>query len=60
MRGEIIVDEYELTVEAGAPGGDYILEIGMYEEGTGQRLDVLDEKGQAIGNRILLGKVTIG
>ena len=59
MKGEIIVDKYELTVEPGAPGGDYILEIGMYEEGTGQRLSVLNEKGQAIGDRILLGKVRV-
>ena len=59
VKGEVIVDEYELTVDADAPGGDYILEIGMYEEGTGLRLSVLNEEGQAEGDRILLGKVRI-
>ena len=59
VKGEVIVDEYELTIDPDAPGGDYILEIGMYEEGTGQRLNVLNEEGQAVGNRILLEKVRI-
>jgi hypothetical protein len=59
VKGEVIVDEYELVVKPDAPGGDYILEIGMYEEGTGQRLYVLDEDGRVVGDRILLEKVRI-
>jgi hypothetical protein len=35
------------------------LEVGMYEEGTGLRLRVFNEGGQAVGDRILLGKVRI-
>ena len=59
VKGEVIVDEYELAVDADAPGGDYILEVGMYEEGTGLRLRALNEEGQAEGDHILLGKVRI-
>jgi len=59
VAGEVIVDEYELTVESNAHGGDYVLEIGMYEEGTNLRLGVLNEEGQIVGDRILLGKVRI-
>jgi hypothetical protein len=59
VKGEVIVDEYELAVAPDAPGGDYILEVGIYEEGTGQRLRVLNEEGQAVGDRILLEKVRI-
>ena len=59
VKGEVVVDEYELAVDAGALGGDYISEIGMYEEGTGQRLRVLNEEGQVVRDRILLGKVRI-
>ena len=59
VKGEVIVDEYELVVEPDAPGGDCILEVGMYEEGTGQRLYVLNEEGQDAGDRILLEKVRI-
>jgi len=59
VKGEVIVDEYKLVVTPGAPAGDYILEVGMYEEGTGRRLRVLNEGGQAVGDRILLGMVRI-
>ncbi len=59
VEGEVIVDEYELTVESNAHGGDYVLEIGMYEEGTGLRLGVLNEEGQIVGDRIVLEKVRI-
>lgn len=59
VKGEVIVDEYELVVDPDAPGGDYILEIGMYEEGTGQRLMVLNQEEQAVGDHILLEKVKI-
>ena len=59
VKGEVIVDEYELEVDHDAPGGDYILEAGMYEESTGLRLRVLNQEGQIVGDRILLGKVRI-
>jgi len=59
VKGEVIVDEYKLVVDPDAPGGDYILEVGMYEEGTGRRLKVLNEDGQAVGDSILLEKVGI-
>ena len=59
VKGEVIADEYELAVDADTPGGDYALEVGMYEEGTGQRLRVLSDEGHVAGDRILLGKVRV-
>ena len=59
VKGEVIVDEYELTIDPGAPGGEYVLEIGMYEEGTNLRLGVLNEEGQIVGDHILLGTVRV-
>jgi len=59
VKGEVVVDEYELTIDPDAPSGDYILEVGMYEEGTGLRLRVLNEEEQVVGDRILLGTVRI-
>jgi len=59
VKGEIIVDEYQLVVDPDAPDGDYILEVGMYEEGTGRRLRVLNERGQTVGDRVLLEKVRV-
>ncbi len=59
VEGEVIADEYELVVEAQAPPGQYQLEIGMYDEATGERLPVLDEAGHTRDNRILPGEVTV-
>ncbi len=57
--GEVVVDEYSLVVNADAPTGEHVLEIGLYVAETGQRLPVLDEAGQIIGDRILLGMVQV-
>ncbi len=59
VKGEVIVDEYELVVSPDAPAGDYILEVGMYEEGTNLRLGVLSEEEQIVRDHILLGKVRV-
>ena len=56
---EIIVDEYEVAVQPGAPLGEYVLEIGLYDAATGERLPVIGETGQTIGNRILLAEINV-
>jgi hypothetical protein len=60
VEGEVISDGYELIVEEGALFGEYVLEVGMYEEATGERLKVFDERRRFVGDRILLGKVEVG
>jgi len=57
--GEVVADEYTLTVDADAPPGEHVIEIGLYVAETGQRLPVLDEAGQVIGDRILLSAVEV-
>jgi hypothetical protein len=54
---EFIADSYELTVDAGAPAGDYVLEVGMYDAGSPAfpRLSVIDANGKPGDNRVLLG-----
>ncbi len=59
-EGEVIVDEYEITIDPGAPAGDYQLAIGMYDPASGARLPILDEKGEIQGDRILLKKIVLG
>ncbi|MFZ5918325.1 MAG: hypothetical protein ACOYZ7_15390 [Chloroflexota bacterium] len=59
LPGEVVVDAYALTVDADAPLGEHLVEIGMYLAETGERLPVLDEAGQAIGDRVLLGRVLV-
>ena len=58
LPGEVIVDEYDIPLEAEAPLGEYFIEIGMYDSETGQRLPVLREDGERVpDDRILLGTV---
>jgi uncharacterized membrane protein len=57
LEGEVITDEYEVPIRAGAPPGQYVIEIGMYDMYTGERLQVRDENGKPVeGDRILLGQ----
>jgi len=60
LEGEVIVDEYEIAVQPDAPPGEYILEIGMYDALTLQRLPVFDQSGERLPeDRILLEEVRL-
>jgi hypothetical protein len=59
LEGEVIADEYEVPIKAGAPPGEYTIEIGMYEASTGERLQVRGEDGDVEGNRIVLHKIQV-
>jgi len=59
-EGETVFDEYEILVDPDAPSGEYVLEVGMYNAATGERLPVLTEGGQVLGDRILLERVRVG
>jgi uncharacterized membrane protein len=59
LEGEVIADEYEVPIKAGAPPGEYTIEIGMYEASTGERLEVRGEGGDVEGNSIVLHKIQI-
>ena len=59
VKDEIIVDEYEIPIQPDAPPGQHVIEIGMYQLETGQRLPVISQEGQIIGGRILLEEITI-
>ncbi|MFQ6059592.1 MAG: hypothetical protein ACE5MB_12015, partial [Anaerolineae bacterium] len=59
VPGEVLVDEYEIVVDPATPPGEYVIEIGMYQAATGQRLPVLDEEGQIVGDRILLSTAVV-
>lgn len=54
--GEIVVDEYGMLIEPDAPPGEYVIEVGMYDPETGERLPVFNEKGERLpDDRVLLG-----
>ncbi|RLC68815.1 MAG: hypothetical protein DRI52_09475 [Chloroflexi bacterium] len=59
VAGEVVSDEYAVPVRDDAPAGEYTIEVGMYRLETGERLPILDGEGQVMGDRVLLGSVTV-
>jgi hypothetical protein len=57
--GGIVRDEVDVAVGTSVPAGKYELVAGMYLLGTGERLPVLDENGQTVGDTVSLGEVTV-
>jgi hypothetical protein len=59
LEGEVIADEYKVPIRPGAPPGEYLIEIGMYEASTGERLKVQGEGGDMERHSIMLHKIQI-
>ena len=57
--GEVVADRYTVTLQADAPPGDYVIEIGLYEATTGERLSVLDDAGNFKDDRLILETVRV-
>lgn len=59
VDGEVITDHYEILVDAQAATGDYIVEVGMYDAETLQRLPVYGPQGKPQGDMVLLETVQV-
>jgi len=59
LPGEVISDEYTLTLPPDAAPGEYRIEVGLYEPGSGERLTASDAAGQVMGDHLILGSVTV-
>jgi 4-amino-4-deoxy-L-arabinose transferase-like glycosyltransferase len=57
--GDTVVDAHELSLDQGLPKGNYSLEIGLYQPGTGQRLTLVDRSGHSLGDHLLLSGPTV-
>jgi len=57
VKGEIVADEYDLTVRPDTPPGEYLIEVGMYDAQTSHRLPVLGSPEPE--DRILLNEVVV-
>jgi uncharacterized membrane protein len=55
---QVVVDRHVLTVGAGAPAGEYELEVGMYLLQTMVRLQVTDGQGHS-ADRVVLGRFPV-
>jgi hypothetical protein len=58
VEGEIVIDEYDITIQLDGPPGTHVIEVGMYDPSNLQRLSVLDPAG-AVGDRVLLGEIQV-
>jgi len=54
LPGEVLRDEHTLTLVPDASPGEYVLEVGMYDPASGERLPVIDRDGTRVDDRILL------
>ncbi len=59
QAGEQIVDRYDIPLDFTAPPGEYVLEIGLYEWPANQRLAVADSAGRALGDHLILARITV-
>mgnify|MGYP001772865476 CR=1 FL=1 len=59
IPGEIYWQDYPLPVPPDLPEGRYLIEIGLYDLKTMERLPVLDESGNPAGDRVILQAVEI-
>lgn len=53
--GEVVKDEYTLTIAPDTPPGPLYLEVGLYQRLTGDRLYVVNERGERLDSRAILG-----
>ncbi len=59
IDGEVIIDEYEIVVDPEVPPDDYVLEIGIYDAATGERLPVRQVQRRVQEDRILLEGIRV-
>ena len=58
--GQVVRDNYALTVSADTTPGPHVLEVGMYLLETLERLPVRDpDSGAPLGDRVLLGTIEV-
>lgn len=59
VRGEIVIDRYDIIIDGDVPPGEYALEIGMYDLATDERVPVLNAQGQVKDNALILGHIWV-
>lgn len=60
LPGQRYIDPYRLQIPPDLPPGHYLIEVGLYEMTSGRRLHMSDVKGNLVGDRMILGGVTVG
>jgi 4-amino-4-deoxy-L-arabinose transferase-like glycosyltransferase len=55
--GEKVTDKYTLTIPEGTPPGDCRLRLGWYRADTLERVPVLDDEAQPVGDHVILNVI---
>jgi 4-amino-4-deoxy-L-arabinose transferase-like glycosyltransferase len=59
LPGEVIVDRYDIPVDPAAPPGKYVIEIGMYDPQTKERLPAVAGGQRLTEDRILVEGIRV-
>ncbi len=59
LKGEYVEDAYTIPIDPGAPTGEYQLLVGLYDLGSGQRLPVVGDEDQTLGDHTVLTRVRL-
>jgi hypothetical protein len=58
-QDEVVKDKHEFVVSEDTPPGKYRIEAGMYRLADGQRLAIVDQDGQVLGDKALLSGIIV-
>jgi len=58
--GEVVADPVRVFLPSDLPDGALEIAVGMYRPDTGQRLSVLDDRGQPVGDKVVLERIAPG
>jgi hypothetical protein len=57
--GEEITDNHGLALPPDIPPGEYEITVGLYDDATGERLQVIGEEGVAVGDMLAVATVEV-
>jgi hypothetical protein len=58
-RDKYVWDEYEIYVPPETPPGTYSINVGLYLRSEGYRLKRVDEKGNVVGDSLVISSITV-
>lgn len=53
------MNQFNLRLDPQTPPGEYQVELGIYSVSEGERLAITDERGQPLGDRLMLGPIRV-
>jgi hypothetical protein len=59
VKGEVVIDPYEIPLDPNIPPGSYRLEVGFYDPASGQRLPVVNAEGQPSADHVVLPAIDV-